>query len=96
MDAITGNPAAGLHQAASESWVLFRTSPGTVRSVAPRARWARDHRYKLYDDGRLVDCVNDPDELEALDPGVEPEGVRTRLQAALDAMPPEPEHLRGK
>ena len=68
--------------------------PGSARN--PRARWARDHRYKLYDDGRLVDCVNDPDELEALALGVEPEGVRARLQAALDAMPPEPEHLRGK
>ena len=68
--------------------------PGSARN--PRARWARDRRYKLYDDGRLVDCVDDPDELEALDPGVAPGGVRTRLQAALDAMPPEPEHLREK
>ena len=68
--------------------------PGSLRN--PRARWARDHRYKLYDDGRLVDCVNDLDELDPLGLGVEPEGVRARLQAALDAMPPEPEHLRGK
>lgn len=67
--------------------------PGSARN--PRARWARDHRYKLYDDGRLVDCVRDPDEREPLSPEAEPAGLRDRLQAALDAMPAEPEHLRG-
>jgi arylsulfatase A-like enzyme len=49
-------------------------------------RVVRDGRYKLYNDGRLFDLAQDRDEREELKQGVDAE--RKRLQAVLDAMPP--------
>jgi len=69
--------------------------PGSERN--PRVRLARDKRFKLYDDGRLFDCVADPDELVPLDfSELDPIGrtAYLRLQAALDAMPDEPRLLQ--
>ncbi len=68
--------------------------PGSKRN--PRARWARTKRHKLYDDGRLFDCVEDPDEEQPLAAEQEPSGLRELLQGALDGMPEEPLHLRAR
>jgi len=64
--------------------------PGEGRN--PRVRFARDKRYKLYDDGRLLDTVADPEEERPLEG--ERRELRERLQRALDEMPEEPEQLR--
>ncbi len=48
-----------------------------------KARFARDHRYKLYDDGRIYDVQADPLEESPLTDAV-PEEVQGRLQSALD------------
>jgi arylsulfatase A len=51
----------------------------------------RDHRWKLYDDGRFFDLSTDPLEQESLDqnllsePAVEAETARRSMQAAIDA-----------
>lgn len=68
--------------------------PGTKRN--PRVRFARDKRYKLYDDGRFFDTHADPDEglpLEHNQVTRVLREVRAGLQRALDAMPSEPAHL---
>ena len=57
------------------------------------ARFARDHRYKLYDDGRFYDVANDVLEQHPLgdgnlDPGVA--DARQRLQSVLDEMAQDP------
>ncbi len=69
--------------------------PGTKRN--PRVRLARDHRHKLYDDGRMYDCTSDPLEEHPLDLSTLPTELRKvhrKLTDALAAMPPEPAHLR--
>lgn len=58
----------------------------------PRSLFARDKRFKLYDDGRLFDCAEDPLEENSLEE-TEHGAVRNHLQRALDALPPEPAHL---
>lgn len=49
-------------------------------------RVVRNARYKLYSDGRFFDLMRDPDEQQNLKEGADSE--RKRLQAVLDAMPP--------
>ena len=68
--------------------------PGSERN--PRVRMAFDKRFKLYDDGRLFDCLADPDEQSPLvlrELNADAARAYPRLQAALDAMPPEPAHF---
>lgn len=70
--------------------------PGSDRN--PRVRMAFDKRFKLYDDGRLFDCLVDPDEqapLALTELKADASRAYPRLQSALDAMPTEPAHLRG-
>jgi len=50
-------------------------------------RVVRDARYKLYNDGRFYDLSRDPNEQQNLTEGALAE--RKRLQAVLDAMPPD-------
>jgi DNA-directed RNA polymerase specialized sigma24 family protein len=53
-------------------------------------RWARDRRFKLYEDGRLFDVVADPLEERSLLPGTVTRAAaeaRARLAAALAGMP---------
>jgi len=61
--------------------------PGRTSPVG----FARDERWKLYDDGRLFDLSTDPDEGRPLDQSSATSLVRARLQRALDRMPPDPE-----
>ena len=63
--------------------------PGWSKERFTQQRWARDRRYKLYDDGRMFDLEQDPAEERPLPPGALPE-VRARLQAVLDRYPPIP------
>jgi arylsulfatase A-like enzyme len=58
------------------------------------ARFARDHRYKLYSDGRLFDVQSDPLEETPLEPP-EADDARARLEAVLASMPEPPRRLRA-
>jgi arylsulfatase A len=52
-------------------------------------RAVRDHRWKLFHDGRLFDTVNDPQELRPIAPGAggaELRAARERLQAVLASL----------
>ena len=64
----------------------------------PRICFARNKRFKLYDDGRMFDCVEDSREEHPLSVG-ELNPVQRRahmvLQEALKNLPVEPSHLRG-
>lgn len=65
----------------------------------PGIRFARDTRWKLYGDGRLYDVGRDPLEERPVSAGQGlPDAAlaRKRLQAALDAMPKEPQRLLEK
>jgi arylsulfatase A len=56
----------------------------------PEVRYAFDHRYKLYGDGRLFDTEADPREEHPLPVEADTatlEAVRAKLQAAIDRMP---------
>jgi arylsulfatase A len=65
----------------------------------PRVCFARNKRFKLYDDGRLFDCLEDPLEerpLAVAQGDDEQRRARTLLQGALEGLPTEPDHLRGE
>ena len=65
----------------------------------PRICFARNKRYKLYDDGRMFDCVEDSLEEHPLSVGKvdgEQRRVYEVLQNALKGLPNEPPHLRGE
>ena len=54
-----GNPRA---------WVFFHFDPQAQGSESPKfARFIRDHRWKLYEDGRLYDLRSDPEEESPFD-----------------------------
>ncbi len=61
-------------------WVFFHFDPQAEGPEGPRfARFIRDHRWKLYEDGRLYDLNVDPDEESAFDPDNDSEeGAETR------------------
>lgn len=63
----------------------------------PRILFARNKRFKLYDDGRFFDCVADPREESSLSKSQRtPEQDQTfkDLHEAIKALPTEPAHLR--
>jgi arylsulfatase A-like enzyme len=49
-------------------WVFFHydPTPGWNQQGRYQSRFARDHRFKLYQDGRFYDCIADPDELRPI------------------------------
>ena len=57
----------------------------------PRARFAGNERFKLYDNNRLFDLSTDPLEQRVLPDNPERQSVRNELQAILDAMPMKPD-----
>lgn len=65
--------------------------PGTERN--PRVRFARNERYKLYDDGRFFDLLQDPREQHPLPEAPERAALWSRLDSGLYRMPAEPLHL---
>ncbi len=68
----TGNP---------RDWIFFHFEPMSGR-VHRYARFIRDHRWKLYDDGRLVDLNADPEEEAAFDPA-DDDGERSEARSRL-------------
>jgi len=74
----TGNP---------REWVFCHYDPDWGNFT--RSRFARDQRWKLYDDGRLYDVPADPLEEHPLEPGSggpEAAVARQRLQEVLDSL----------
>ena len=68
-------------------WIFCAYTPRWVN--LPDARFVRDHRYKLYDDGRFYDLADDvlearPMATDALDASADE--ARRRLQGVLDEM----------
>ena len=65
--------------------------PGAMKEAFTRLDlFARDRRYKLYDDGRLYDVPNDPLEASPIPEeggSAEAEAARRRLRVALDRVP---------
>jgi arylsulfatase A len=55
----------------------------------PEIHYARDHRFKLYSDGRFFDATADPEEVQPLpaSPGPAAAMARRKLQSAIDGMP---------
>ncbi len=47
-------------------WLFFHFEPMSGRVQRPAQRFIRDHRWKLYEDGRLFDLSTDPEEEVAL------------------------------
>ncbi len=69
-------------------YIYFHFEPMSGR-VHRYARFIRDHRWKLYDDGRLFDLNADPEEESAFDPSAdnaERTEVRERLVPVFDQM----------
>ncbi|MDA0589714.1 MAG: sulfatase-like hydrolase/transferase [Planctomycetota bacterium] len=71
----------------------FDPRPGWDKDRFQLNRYARDKRYKLYDDGRLFDVPKDQFEKHPIELATAPSDVRSaaiRLQAVLDSMPSPP------
>ena len=68
----TGNP---------RDWIFFHFEPMSGR-VPRYARFIRDPRWKLYDDGRLFDLNADPEEEAAFDPA-DDDGERSEARSRL-------------
>ncbi|MCA9121387.1 MAG: sulfatase-like hydrolase/transferase [Planctomycetaceae bacterium] len=76
---------------ATRPWVFchFDPRPGWDKDRFRLLRFAREHRYKLYDDGRLYDVPHDQLEerpILAKDDNAETRAARMRLDAVLKAM----------
>ena len=64
-------------------WIFFHFEPMSGRVQRPAQRFIRDHRWKLYEDGRLFDLDADPEEEAAVfDEGDNADSgtARTRLE----------------
>lgn len=83
---------AGLAGAPREVLTMYSNPrpPGNERN--PRVKFARDLRFKLYDDGRLFDLDADPAEEQAIGQSEQAQ-IRSKLEAALASMPAEPGFL---
>jgi arylsulfatase A len=78
-----GNPRASV-------FVHYDKDPQKKSPQFRRVRFAFDGRFKLYQDGRLLDVPNDWEEEHPLDPAslnAEAQAARGLLQQALDSMP---------
>lgn len=72
-------------------WILHQTGPhrSWVHAEHDRKHWVRTQRWKLYDDGRLIDMQHDPQEINPVDPvgqSSEAAAARTKLSAALQSL----------
>ena len=73
-------------------WILVHHDPRpgwSKEAYTKLDRFARDQRYKLYDDGRLFDVPSDVLEQNPIPPGQEPakaKQARARLQEVLDTL----------
>jgi len=71
-------------------WIFFHFDPRSRNPVPPQ-RWLRDHRWKLYEDGRLYDLTIDPEETSAVfpeDDTPDQAGAREQLEPVFAQMTP--------
>ena len=71
-------------------WIFFHFDPRSRNPVPPQ-RWLRDHRWKLYEDGRLYDLTIDPEETSAVfpeDDTPDQAGAREQLEPVFARMTP--------
>ena len=84
-----------VYRTEKRDWVFCHWDKNPASPMAnpkfPRARFARNERFKLYDNGRLYDLSTDPLEQRVLPDNPERQSVRNELQAVLDAMPMKPD-----
>ena len=87
LDGVSFYPHLIGQPATERPWVFchFDPRPGWDKDRFRLLRFARDKRYKLYDDGRLYDVPNDRLEQNPLAKGALPQ-VRKRLKTVLDEM----------
>ena len=75
-------------------WMFFHFEPMSANTAGIRedARFIRDHRWKIYEDGRLYDLDSDPEEESVFNVGAESQecaDARARLEPIFDQMVPE-------
>jgi arylsulfatase A len=72
-------------------WIFSHYNPiQSPQANQYSARSFRDHRYRLYHDGRFYDVSIDPEEMNPIETGtgsIEAEAVRKRFQRELDKLP---------
>lgn len=95
LDGVSFAPQLLGKQGNPRDWIFchFDPRPGWDKDRFTKLRFARDKRFKLYDDGRLFDVPNDeleqsPIALEEASPAAVQ--ARKKLQAVLDEMPNPP------
>jgi arylsulfatase A len=72
------------------AWIYCYYNPRPGNARFPERRFARDHRWKLYGDGRLHDLTRDPLEKTPLateDAGSAAAAARERLRAVIESFP---------
>ena len=77
-------------------WIHIYYNPRPERENFPMHWFVRDHRWKLYRDGRLFDLTADPEEAQPIAPEQDsPESgeARARLTPAFDEFPEHPERI---
>jgi arylsulfatase A len=86
LDGVSFLPRLRGERGAPRDWVFcwHDPRPGWDKEKYKLEVWARDRRWKLYQDGRLIDVPNDEFELHPVSGGAEAEAARKRLKAVLD------------
>jgi len=77
------------------TFCYYNPRPGTARNN--EVRFARDKRWKLYEDGRMYDLEADPGEEQPVDPATTSwaaKAAREKLQAAINSFPAEAPMIR--
>lgn len=92
LDGISFYPRLMGESAATREWVFchFDPRPGWDKDQFTKRRFVRDKRFKLYDDGRLLDIPNDKLEQRPIsmqDDMDQTRVIRTKLQSILNDMP---------
>jgi arylsulfatase A len=75
-------------------WYYCYYNPRPTRPKSKAARFARDHRWKLYGNGKFFDAQNDPLEKNPIEPQdmiPEAKAAHKKLLAALNSMPKHPQ-----
>jgi arylsulfatase A len=82
-----GKPREWIFISFKSQWANTQTGQHNVSA------WVRDHRWKLYNNGRLYDLEHDPDETTPA-AGPEPEAARAKLQPVFAQVAATPEALK--
>jgi arylsulfatase A-like enzyme len=86
LDGVSFLPRLHGERGTPRDWVFcwHDPRPGWDKEKYKLEVWARDRRWKLYLDGRLIDVPNDEFEQRPVAGGAEAEAARKRLKAVLD------------